>query len=176
MFKDVARHYRLLALSHTEPTQPNPFFYVSSSEWNLYDYLVTFFKINHLPEGSLLLSQIKKWYQLFKTGKTKHEGKLLRINRLFVHFPLQRFVLFGDNSQSDPFIYETLTKKYSNRIAAVYIRNVAKVNEEATAAILKNIETRNIAVLQFSQSGEAIAHSKAIGVINVEEHLVINDD
>ena len=176
VFKDVARHYRLLSLSHTEPTQPNPFFYVSSSEWNLYDYLVTFFTLNHLPEGSLLLSQIKKWYQLFKTGKTKHEGKLLRINRLFVHFPKQRFVLFGDNSQSDPSIYETLTKKYSDRIAAVYIRNVAKINEEATAVILKNIEACNIAVLQFSQSVEAIAHSKAIGLINAEEHLEINGD
>ena len=176
VFEDVALHYQLLALSHTIPTQPNPFFYVSSSEWNLYDYLVTFFTLNNLPNGSFLLSQIKKWHQLFKTGKTKHEGKLLRINRLFVHFPLQRFVLFGDNSQSDPFIYETLTKKYSDRIAAVYIRNVAKVNEEVTAAILKKIEALNIAVLQFKHSGEAIAHSKAIGLINVEEGLVINDD
>ena len=174
VFEDVALHYQLLALSHTIPTQPNPFFYVSSSEWNLYDYLDTFFTLNKLPNGSFLLSQIKKWYQLFKTGKTKHEGKLLRINRLFVHFPKQRFVLFGDNSQSDPSIYETLTKKYSDRIAAVYIRNVAKANEAATAEILKKIKARNIAVLQFTHSGEAIAHSKEIGLINVKEQIAIN--
>ena len=174
VFEDVALHYQLLALSHTIPTQPNPFFYVSSSEWNLYDYLDTFFTLNKLPNGSFLLSQIKKWYQLFKTGKTKHEGKLLRINRLFVHFPKQRFVLFGDNSQSDPSIYETLTKKYSDRIAAVYIRNVAKANEAATAEILKKIKARNIAVLQFTHSGEAIAHSKEIGLINVEKQISIN--
>ena len=174
VFEDVALHYQLLALSHTIPTQPNPFFYVSSSEWNLYDYLDTFFTLNKLPNGSFLLSQIKKWYQLFKTGKTKHEGKLLRINRLFVHFPKQRFVLFGDNSQSDPSIYETLTKKYSDRIAAVYIRNVAKANEAATAEILKKIKARNIAVLQFTHSGEAITHSKEIGLINVKEQIAIN--
>ena len=174
VFEDVALHYQLLALSHTIPTQPNPFFYVSSSEWNLYDYLDTFFTLNKLPNGSFLLSQIKKWYQLFKTGKTKHEGKLLRINRLFVHFPKQRFVLFGDNSQSDPSIYETLTKKYSDRIAAVYIRNVAKANEAATAEILKKIKARNIAVLQFTHSGEAITHSKEIGLINVEKQIAIN--
>lgn len=168
VFEDVAKHYQLLALSNTVTEQPNPFFYVSNSEWNLYDYLVAVFTLNKLPQGSFLLNQIKKWYQLFKTGKTKHEGKLLRILRLFVHFPLQRFVLFGDNSQSDPFIYETLAQKYGDRIAAVYIRNVATANEEATAAVLKKIEARNIAVLQFTHSGEAIKHSRAIGLITVE--------
>ncbi len=174
VFEDVAKHYQLLALSNTVTEEPNPFFYVSSSEWNLYDYLVAVFTINKLPHGSFLLSQIKTWYQLFKTGKTKHEGKLLRIVRLFVHFPHQRFVLFGDNSQSDPFIYETLTQKYGDRIAAVYIRNVATANEAATAAVLQKIEARNIAVLQFKLSGEAIAHSRAIGLITVENDVLIN--
>jgi len=171
LFKDVAKHYQLLALSNTEPGEPNPFFYVSSSEWNLYDYLDTFFSINKLPQGSFLLSQIKKWYELFKTGKTKHEGKLLRIVRLFVHFPQQHFVLFGDNSQSDPFIYETVTQKYGDRIAAVYIRNVVPANEAATAEILKKIGARNIATLQFIQSAEAIAHSRAIGLITVGDEV-----
>ncbi len=172
VFEDVVKHYQLLALSNTVSEQPNPFFYVSSSEFNLYDYLVAVFTLNKLPQGSFLLNQIKKWYQLFKTGKTKHEGKLLRILRLFVHFPQQRFVLFGDNSQSDPFIYERLTEKYSDRIAAVYIRNVAKTNEAATAAVLKKIEARNIAVLQFTHSGEAISHSRAIGLITVENDVL----
>lgn len=174
VFTDVAKHYQLLALSHTQPGEPNPFFYVSSSEWNLYDYLLSFFTINKLPQGSFLLSQIKKWYELFKTGKTKHEGKLLRIVRLFVHFPKQHFVLFGDNSQSDPFIYETLTQKYGDRIAAVYIRNVAPGNKAATDAVLKKIQARNIATLQFTHSVEAIAHSREIGLITVEDD-VLND-
>ena len=169
MFKDVATHYRLLALSHTSPQEPNPFFYVSSSEWNLYDYLVSFFAANQLPHGAFLLSQVKKWYQLFKTGKTKHSGKLLRIVRLFVLFPNQKFVLFGDNSQSDPFIYETLTQKYAERIAAVYIRNVVPAHEAAAGDALKKIETKNIPVLQFTHSVEAIAHSRAIGLINVQD-------
>jgi len=167
VFEDVARHYQLLAMSHTIPEEPNPFFYVSSSEWNLYDYLVSVFAINQLPHGAFLLSQIKKWYQLFKTGKTKHEGKLLRIVRLFVLFPKQQFVLFGDNSQSDPFIYETLTQKYGDRIAAVYIRNVVQDHQVATEEILKKIKGRNIHILQFTHSGEAIAHSMKIGLITI---------
>ncbi len=167
VFEDVAKHYQLLAMSHTIPEEPNPFFYVSSSEWNLYDYLVSFFEFNQLPHGAFLLSQIKKWHQLFKTGKTKHEGKLLRIVRLFVLFPRQQFVLFGDNSQSDPSIYETLTQKYGDRIAAVYIRNVVADHEAATEEILKLISGRNISVLQFTHSGEAIAHSREIGLITI---------
>lgn len=167
IFEDVAKHYQLLALSNTIPEEPNPFFYVSSSEWNLYDYLLSVFTINGLPHGALLLSQIKKWHQLFNTGKTKHEAKLLRIVRLFVLFPHQRFVLFGDNSQSDPFIYETLTHKYADRIAAVYIRNVVIGNQEKTDAALKKIEAKKIPVLQFTHSGEAIAHSRLIGLITM---------
>jgi len=167
VFADVATHYQLLAISNTTPEEPNPFFYVSSSEWNLYDYLNAVITVNRLPHGAFLLSQMKKWYQLFKTGKTKHEAKLLRISRLFVLFPKQHFVLFGDNSQSDPGIYERLSQKYSNRIAAVYIRNVVIKNEMATTLVLKRIEERNIAVLQFTHSVEAIAHSRNIGLITV---------
>ncbi len=167
VFEDVATHYQLLAISHTTPQEPNPFFYVSSSEWNLYDYLNTVFTLNQLPHGAFLLSQMKRWYQLFKPGKTKHEAKLLRITRLFVLFPKQRFVLFGDNSQSDPGIYERLSQKYGDRIAAVYIRNVVADNERPTNVILEKIEERNIPVFQFTQSVEAIAHSRSIGLINI---------
>ena len=36
-FEGVAHHYHLLACSHAPRGTVNPFFYVSSSEWNLYD-------------------------------------------------------------------------------------------------------------------------------------------
>src|SRR5688572_30840671 len=36
-FDGVVRHYKLLAMAGADK-EPNPFFYVSSSEWNLYDY------------------------------------------------------------------------------------------------------------------------------------------
>ena len=89
----------------------------------------------------------------------------MRIVRLFVLFPHQQFVLFGDNSQSDPFIYETLTHKYADRIAAVYIRNVVAAHQAATREALKKIEDKKIPVLQFTHSAEAIAHSRSIGLI-----------
>jgi len=164
-FKDAYTHYNLLALSHTENDQPNPFFYVSSSEWNLYDYLVETFRYNKLPEGAFLLNQIKRWKDLVKTGKTGHEGKLIRVMRILDAFPNQRFVFFGDNSQKDPAIYTAIAEKYPKNIEAVYIRNVRKEMEGPAKEFLDRIAAKNINTCLFNSSAEAIAHSKSIGLI-----------
>ena len=164
-FPAVKSHYQLLAQAHTFADQPNPFFYVSSSEWNLYDYLVETFRFNELPEGAFLLNQLKRWKSLFKTGKTGHEGKLLRVMRILNAFPNQKFVFFGDNSQQDPAIYQAIAEKFPKNIAAVYIRNVRPKNEQHTLNLLKKIEQHQIKTCLFNKSSEAITHSKQIGLI-----------
>ncbi|MBA4851978.1 App1 family protein [Emticicia sp. BO119] len=164
-FADVVKFYQLLSLTHTSPDLLNPFFYVSSSEWNLYDYLNEFFKHNDLPKGAFLLNQIKKWYQLLKTGKTKHEGKLTRVIRILQAFPKQKFVLLGDNSQKDPEIYMTLANKYSEQIAAIYIRNISLEKEIATLEMLNTITNKNIHTCQFKHTDEAILHARGVGLL-----------
>lgn len=164
-FPMAQTHYQLLANTHTEAMQPNPFFYVSSSEWNLYDYLLETFRFNKLPEGAFLLNQLKRWKSLFKTGKTGHEGKLLRVMRIIDAFPKQQFVFFGDNSQQDPAIYHAIAKKYPKNVTAVYIRNVRTKKEAETKALLKELEQNNIKTCLFANSEEAISHSKKIGLI-----------
>nr|WP_294877427.1 phosphatase domain-containing protein [uncultured Pedobacter sp.] len=164
-FKGTYTHYSALVISHTTADQPNPFFYVSSSEWNLYDYLVEIFSYNKLPDGAFLLNQIKQWKDLIKTGKTGHEGKLMRVMRILDAFPNQKFVFFGDNTQKDPEIYTAIAEKYPKNIAAVYIRNIRKDMEEPTKALLKRIEAQNIRTCLFENSVDAIEHSKKIGLI-----------
>ena len=164
-FADVVKHYHLLSMAHTEPSVPNPFFYVSSSEWNLYDDLNEFFKHNGIPKGAFLLNGIKKWYQLFKTGKTKHQGKLIRVVRILEAFPRQRFVLLGDNSQSDPEIYVALANKYPDKIHAIYIRNISNKKEGITSELLASVENKSIHTYLFKRNAEAIIHSKSIGLI-----------
>src|SRR4030095_6233864 len=66
-FEGVVKHYQLLALSNTTADAPNPFFYVSSSEWNLYDYILEFTRVNGFPEGVFLLNRLKRFSQLLKT-------------------------------------------------------------------------------------------------------------
>ncbi len=168
LFDDVVHHYRLLEAAGTSEGIPNPFFYVSSSEWNLYDYLHEIFRLHKLPEGIFLLNQVKQLHQLYKSGTGKHEGKLLRIIRIFEALPTQQFVLMGDNAQQDPYIYQTLTKKYPNRIYAVYIRNVIKPNTASTQTVLDEIAAKNIHTCFFTHSSEAIAHSQKTGLTGTQ--------
>lgn len=164
-FADVVNFYQLLSLAHTEPSLLNPFFYVSSSEWNLYDDLNDFFKWNGLPKGAFLLNTIKKWYQLFKTGGTKNSGKLIRVVRILEAFPKQRFVLLGDNTQKDPAIYTAIANKYPDKIIAIYIRNISSKKEVITQQLLASITNKGIINCVFKHTEQAIEHAKKIGLI-----------
>ncbi len=165
-FSDVVHFYQLLALTHTVPSLLNPFFYVSSSEWNLYEDLNEFFKHNNLPKGIFLLSPLKKWNQLLKTGATKHQGKMMRIVRILEAFPKQRFILLGDNTQSDPEIYAAIANKYPDRIVAVYIRNINRKKEAATQELISSINNSAISTCFFKHTSEAIEYSRAIGLLS----------
>ncbi|RYG29650.1 MAG: DUF2183 domain-containing protein [Chitinophagaceae bacterium] len=165
-FEGVGEHYRLLAGAHTTADTPNPFFYVSSSEWNLYDYLKDFFRHQRLPEGAFLLNQVKRWFELFKTGKTKHKGKLLRVMRILDTFPNQQFILLGDNTQEDPEIYVQIADKYPERIQAIYIRNASEKNQAKASQLLNNLEKqKGVHTCLFDTSADAIVHSRRIGLI-----------
>jgi phosphatidate phosphatase APP1 len=164
-FADVVKFYHLLASAHTEPLVPNPFFYVSSSEWNLYDDLNDFFKHNGLPKGAFMLSAIKKWYQLLQSGKSKHFGKLIRVVRILEAFPKQRFILLGDNSQSDTETYVAVANKYPNNVSAIYIRNISPKKAVATDALLATLKNKAITTCHFKHTDEAILHATHNGLI-----------
>jgi phosphatidate phosphatase APP1 len=164
-FDDVVKHYQLLSLAHTDPLLPNPFFYVSSSEWNLYEYLTEFFLHNELPEGVLMLNKLKRFFQLFKTGKANHQLKFYRISRIMDSFPKQQFILLGDNSQRDPELYKALANQYPNNVYAIYIRQIRHRAIRSTSKILGSITNKNIHVCLFKNNAEAILHSQKIGLI-----------
>jgi phosphatidate phosphatase APP1 len=166
IFVETASHYRLLSRAHTTDNMLNPMFYVSSSEWNLYDYLGQIFNHNQLPEGIFMLNRIKRWFQMFTTGKTGLEGKLEHISRILRTFPKQQFILLGDNSQQDPFIYKALALKHAGQIYAVYIRDVRASRTAVTQGILKELENMDIHTCLFLHSTDAVMHGKAIGLID----------
>lgn len=163
-FSDVVHFYQLLSLSHTEANVPNPFFYVSNSEWNLYDYLTDFFTENKLPEGIFLLADFKKWTEIIRIGKTK-KSKGERMRRILEVFPTQLFVLLGDNSQKDPSIYTEIANEHPSRIAAIYIRNVNDDRMPLTMATLATITNKEIPVNVFPHTAEAIDHAVKIGIV-----------
>ena len=164
-FQGVVEHYRLLAASDEEHKTLNPFFYVSSSEWNLYDLIVEFSKENQLPKGVYLLNQIKRISEVLKTGQNKHSGKFTRIVRIIETYPHLKFTLLGDDTQEDPNIYLSVAEHFPENIFAVYIRKVNKGNFEKVKAVTEKIESAGVHCCYFEHSREAIEHSKAIGLI-----------
>lgn len=164
-FEGVVNHYRLLAGNRQVDDNTNPFFYVSGSEWNLYDLLLEFTQVNKLPKGIFLLSPLKKIFQFWKSGQNGLMTKFSRIVRVVEAFPDLKFVLMGDDSQKDVEIYSSVATHFPKKIFAVYIRNVEKIKSEKTILKLKEIEQIGISCCYFKHSAEAVIHSKMIGLI-----------
>jgi phosphatidate phosphatase APP1 len=159
-FEGVVNHYQFLAKACSTEGLHNPFFYVSSSEWNLYDYILTFSERNQLPEGVYLLGQLKRLSQLWKTGQGKHFTKLDRIARILTAFPDQQFVLLGDDTQEDPKIYRDTVQHYPGQIRAVYLRQVYAPNHKRTQDLINEIEAAGVPCCYFKHSSDALTHSK----------------
>lgn len=163
-FEGVVKHYQLLANGSGNKEQ-NPFFYVSSSEWNLYDYIKEFKRSYGIPEGVYLLGQMKTGIEFLTTGQGKHDGKYIRIVRILKEFPHRKFVLLGDDTQRDPDIYVRVVKDFPSRIICVYLRHVGKRKKASVEGKANEIRNEGVEVLYFQKSEEAIAHSREMGLI-----------
>lgn len=164
-FEGVVNHYQLLSTASASPDSPNPFFYVSSSEWNLYDYILDFSQKHNLPKGIYLLSQLKQFNQVWKTGQNKHATKFMRIARILESYPEQKYVLLGDDTQEDPNIYASIVEHFSGKIVCVYIRQVQKKNVEKVKITLKRIKDAGVSCCYFTKSADAIIHSRKVGLV-----------
>lgn len=164
-FEGVVEHYRLLARAGAATGPDNPFFFVSSSEWNLYEYISHFCAVHRLPRGILLLSQMKHISGVLNTAQGKHSAKYFRIVRILKSFPHHKYILLGDNSQKDPEIYARVVKDFPDNILAVYIRNVTPKFDTQARAFLAEMEKTNVLTCYFEKSSDAIEHSKRIGLI-----------
>lgn len=122
-FEGVVDLYRALEAGVSGREQ-NPIFYVSSSPWNLYDFLAEFMAYHGLPQGPLLLTDYGLDRE--KLIKQRHaEHKLARIDELAAIYPGLPLVLIGDSGQHDPEIYLEAAARYPGRVAAIYIRHVS---------------------------------------------------
>lgn len=168
IFEDVTIHYQALSQSGRDDHQElNTFFYVSSSEWNLYRFIVKFTEIHQLPKAVLLLKDIKtSLTQFFWTGRGGHNHKFEKIKHILEFYPNLKYVLIGDDSQEDPYLYEAISKIFPLTIQAIYIRQTTKHKKKKVIKTLQNLESLSVEVCYFKKSKEAIAHSKKIGLIN----------
>lgn len=101
-----------------------PFFYVSSSPWNLFAYLVAFKQAKGLPLGPLLL---RDWgFSRSTFGSGSHGAhKTAAIDGLLTMYPDMRFAMIGDDTQGDLPAYASAVKRHGERVIGVFIRTTA---------------------------------------------------
>lgn len=172
-FVDVVRHYQLLSLAGDKIPQNNAniFFYVSSSEWNLYDMIVRFAELNGLPKAVLKLKKIKSGLDDFvMTGGGSHDHKLNKIQNIIDFYPELRFILLGDDSQQDPEIYEEICNMFPTNVKAVYLRQTRARTKLSAELCLQRIREMDIDTCYFAHSNKAIAHSVDTGIVVIPPH------
>ncbi|MCL6261042.1 DUF2183 domain-containing protein [Aquiflexum sp. TKW24L] len=137
----------------------NPIFYVSSSDWNLFDLIQDFLNYRKIPKGTLLLKDLHvNLRNIWKSGGGNHDHKLDKISLLMSLFPHMKFTLIGDSGQHDPELYSEVIEKFPGRIRAVYIRRIRKGNPEREN--LLNQYDPIIPIAWVEHSSEALAHAK----------------
>lgn len=165
-FPGVAEFYQALQKGNEAPGF-NPFFYISSSEYNLYDLLYDFFTYRQIPLGPLLLRDMKAdLMSLLKSGGGKHNHKLDKIKFVMNTYPDIDFILIGDSGQKDPEIYLEVINEFPGRIKTVYIRNVSrKKKTERIKMISETALGFKVKFLLVNDSAEAARHASEQGYI-----------
>ncbi len=174
-FAGVSEFYNALQLGKNGKRN-NPFFYVSSSPWNLYDLLIDFLDHNKIPQGTLLLRDMG-WREnkLFSSGHMGHKFK--EIEQILTTYPDLKFVLIGDSGQEDPTIYKEVVKKFPDRILAVYIRDVQLKDKEMIAVnISKELIDHKVEMVVVDNTVEAAQHAAKIGLVFQEAIPEIVED
>lgn len=167
VYDDVVKHYsRLSQAGQDSKEATNSFFFVSSSEWNLYDFIDEFAKLHGLPKAVIKLKKIKTGLRDFvSSGRGNHDHKFIKIKDIISFYPHLKYVLMGDDSQHDPYLYERICKVFPMNIKAVYIRQTTSKQNKKVQRVLANIETMNVSTCYFRDSEKAIHHSEREKII-----------
>ena len=167
VFDDVVDHYKELSQAGQDSEHAtNSFFFVSSSEWNLYNFINDFAKMHQLPKAVIKLKKIKTGIRDFLfTGKGSHDHKFEKIKDIISFYPNLKYVLLGDDSQKDPDIYERICKIFPQNIKVVYIRQTERKKKKTVIKVLENLESLNVQTCYFKHSEKAIEHSRKAGII-----------
>jgi len=161
-FEGVAPFYQALV------KDGNPMFYVSSSPWNLYEFLDDFLRVRGLPAGPLFLRDFGLDRDKLVAGPhAKHKSAAIAAV-LDRHDELP-FVLIGDSGQHDPEIYRDIAEAYPGRIKAIYIRDVTEAARDA--AVREHgvaLEAHGVPLLLVADTCAAAEHAASLGLIDAE--------
>ncbi|PRY93369.1 phosphatidate phosphatase APP1 [Hasllibacter halocynthiae] len=123
----------------------NPVFYVSSSPWNLHDFLRDVFARAGLPEGPLFL----KDYGISETSliSESHGGhKGSAIETILAAHPDLSFVLIGDTGQHDAEVYLDAALRHEGRVRRVILREPGPGPDEGSRRALAALKAMGVPV------------------------------
>lgn len=121
----------------------NPVYYVSSSPWNMHDFLADVFRHSALVEGPMFLRDLGlSETQLITAGHGSHKGQSIDI--LLEANPDLPAILIGDSGQKDAAIYREAVERHPDRVAAVVIRTPGPGADEADLADFAALEATGV--------------------------------
>lgn len=140
----------------------NPVFYVSSSPWNLHDFLSDVFDTAGLVKGPMFLRDLGLSTTKFITeGHGNHKGAsidlILRAN------PDLPAILLGDTGQHDAAIYRDVIERHPGRIVAVGLRTPGPGLDAADRHDLSALNATHVptfATRDFSQFADKVAAAR----------------
>ena len=147
--------YKMIARDHVAPARP--FFYVSSSPWNLYGFIAEFMELNGIPHGPMFLKDYGiDDNQFIRPGHDAH--KLAAIGTVLAFYPRLRFLLIGDNGQRDVSVYARVVGDFPGRVAAVFIRDVdGSCRTGPEGELLRGIEAKGVPTFCGASFEDAVA-------------------
>jgi phosphatidate phosphatase APP1 len=136
-----------------------PLFYVSSSDWSMYDLIRDFMRFRHIPKGpTLLKDKHLNLKNIWKSGGGDHSHKLDKIIFLFNLYPQMRFFLIGDSGQHDPEIYAEVIKRFPGRVIAVFIRIVGDLELDRKAKLDAEVGMEKFFFVETSEQAMELAN------------------
>lgn len=153
----------LRALQHGTHGSPNPIFWVSTSPFNVYEYLNAYFNLHNIPVGPMMLINMGITpTQLLRPNPRAH--KETHINQIMETYPALPFIMIGDNGEEDADISVATARRYPGRIKAIYIRDVApRKPDPITHACASEARQMGIDLLLVPSITEAAQHAARNG-------------
>ncbi len=176
-FAGAVPFYQALHHGRTGRAQ-NPFFYVSSSEWGLYDLLTDFCALRNIPKGVFLLRTLPNSFRRYlKYQFGNHQHKYYRIAEIMKAYPLLSFVLIGDSGQRDPEIYRRVVEQFPTRVLAIYIRDVgSEKRREHVRNIAEQLQEKGVPMLLVGHTRQAAEHAAKLRLIAEDKVREVHHD
>lgn len=170
-FEGVSAFYQSLQEGTAEGAY-NPLFYLSNSEWNLYDLLHEFIEFNRIPKGPLLLREMEiKILRFWKLREYNKNHKAEKLRQLMHFFGNMKFILIGDSGQKDPEVYLSIVREFPGRVLAVYIRDIGVPEKSMRIQTISEslIKEYNIEMVVVKDTEAAARHAIKKGYIKPKE-------